>query len=118
MTDPISQGTTYYVRVSADQTYWTEAISFSTFLDIHPYPNPFRVSEGHTNITFTNLLQNSEITITTISGKLVCREDGIGPDDWAWDVTNKNGDKIAPGVYLYSVKYPLGSMNGKFLVIR
>jgi len=117
-TDPIEQGITYYWRVSNNNAVWTSPISFSALLEIHPYPNPFRASEGHTNITFTNLPQDSSIMISTISGDIILREDNIGPEDWAWEVKNDRGNNLAPGVYLYAINFPSGSSNGKLLVIR
>jgi len=117
-TNPIEQGITYYWRVSNNNVVWTSPISFSALLEIHPYPNPFRASEGHTNITFTNLPQDSSIMISTISGDIIFREDNVGPEDWAWDVKNDRGNNLAPGVYLYAINFPSGSSNGKVLVIR
>ncbi|MCP4580772.1 MAG: T9SS type A sorting domain-containing protein [candidate division Zixibacteria bacterium] len=116
--DPLEASQTYYWRVSSNGVLWTSALSFSAMLNIHPYPNPFRASEGHTMVTFTNLLENSEITISTLSGEIIKREDNIGPDDWAWDVKNSGGNNLAPGVYLYNISFPSGSTSGKVLVIR
>lgn len=118
ITEPIEQGVTYYWRISSNNIVWTSPISFSAVLDIHPYPNPFRPSEGHTSITFTNLPQNSSIIISTISGDIVLREDKIGLIDWVWDVKNERGRDLAPGVYLYMIDFPSGSSNGKVMVIR
>ena len=44
--------------------------------------------------------------------------DDIGPEDWNWDVTNSGGSNLAPGIYLYNIKFPAGSTSGKLMVIR
>ena len=118
LTEPITPGITYYWRVSSDNLVWMAPISFTAELKVHPYPNPYKVSSGHTNITFTNLLDNSDITITTISGDIVLKVRGLGPGDWIWDVKNDKGEDVAPGIYLYSINYPFGSTSGKLIVIR
>ncbi|MCD6162710.1 MAG: right-handed parallel beta-helix repeat-containing protein [candidate division Zixibacteria bacterium] len=118
LSESLEQGETYYWRISPDNILWAQSLSFSTLFDIHPYPNPFRPSDGHTAITFTNLPQNSNIIIATISGEIVMTGNDIGPDDWVWDARNSGGDNLASGVYLYMVDFPSGSTNGKVIVIR
>jgi hypothetical protein len=118
ITEPLSNGMFYYWRISSDNIVWTSPIVFSTVLDIHPYPNPFRTSEGHTNITFTNLPPESRLIVATVSGSIVRRVDGIGPENWIWDVRNDNGGELASGVYLYVVEYRNGSSRDKLMVIR
>ena len=116
--DPLEGGTAYYWRVSSNGVIWTSPLAFTTILDIHPYPNPFKPSLGHTSITFTNLTAESDITISTISGQIVLHQDSIGPSDWIWDVKSGGGDDLAPGVYLYSIDFPGGSTSGKVMIIR
>ncbi len=116
--EPLIQGQTYYWRISADNTIWTSPIGFSVFLDPHPYPNPFRISNGNTEITFTNLPPQSRVVIATVSGKIVRDVQDLGPTDWVWDVRNEKGRELASGVYLYILEYPGGSSSGKIMVIR
>ena len=97
---------------------YTSPLAFSVLLDIHPYPNPFRPAEGHNYIIFTNLPANSDIVIATISGDIVYHEDGIGQNDWMWDVKNEGGKDLASGVYLYNINFPSGSVGGKLMVTR
>ncbi len=118
ITEPLLNGITYYWRISSDNTIWTAPIAFSASLDIHPYPNPFRASEGHTSIIFANLPPESRLTIATVSGKIVREVEGIGPDSWVWDVKNDNGRELASGVYLYIVEYENGYSRDKVMVIR
>jgi hypothetical protein len=49
----------YHWRASADNADWSE-FSVTLKLDIHAYPVPFRSSDGHSRITFTNLPENSK----------------------------------------------------------
>lgn len=116
--EPLAVGGAYYWRVSSNGAIWTSPLAFTAVLDIHPYPNPFKPSLGHTTITFTNLTAESEITISTISGQIILRADSIGPQDWVWDVKNSSGDDLAPGVYLYNIDFPGGSVAGKIMVVR
>ncbi len=118
VSEPLDAGNTYYWRVSSNGMIWTAPIAFTAELDIHPYPNPFRPEAGHNFVTFTNLVEQSDIVIATLSGKIVKHENDIGPDEWQWDVKNDDGDELAPGVYLYSINFPSGSTGGKVVVIR
>jgi len=118
ITDPLEQGQAYFWRVSGGNNVWTSPLHFTADLDIHSYPNPFRSSAGYPTITFTNLPQDAKIVISTISGKIVKRQNDIGPGDWIWDVKNDNGDNLAPGVYPFNVDYPSGSSSGKVVVIK
>jgi len=116
--DPLEHGQQYFWRVSSDGSAWTSALAFTVELNIHTYPNPFRPSEGHSQIIFTNLPENADLTISTISGNIILRQGDIGPNDWAWDVTNESGTDLAPGVYLYNINFPSGSVGGKVVVVR
>ena len=118
VSEPLETGQTYYWQVSSNGVVYTAPLSFAAVLDIHPFPNPFRPSEGHNYITFTNLMENSDIVIATISGDIVYQEDDIGPADWVWDVKNDGGKDLAPGVYLFNINFPSGSVSGKVMVIR
>jgi hypothetical protein len=118
VSEPLTTGQTYYWRVSSDGVVYTAPLSFAAVLDIHPFPNPYRPSEGHNYITFTNLVENSDIVIATISGDIVFQEDNIGPTDWVWNVKNDGGKDLAPGVYLFNINFPSGSVSGKVMVIR
>jgi hypothetical protein len=118
VSEPLEANVEYYWRVSSNGVIWTSPLSFTAVLEIHPYPNPFRPSLGHTHVTFINLLENSDITISTISGMVVLQQTGIGPADWIWNVKNSAGSDLASGVYLYNVSFPAGSASGKVMVIR
>ena len=114
----IIAGMLYYWQISADNQLWTSPISFSAVLDIHPYPNPFRSSDGFPGIIFTNLSVDSDITIVTSSGEIVFEINSVGPGEWTWNLRNRDGHEIASGVYLYHVDFPNGTAAGKLMVIR
>lgn len=126
VTDTLLADTIYYWRISPDNAVWTGAASFTYSAasgvaaapDIHPYPNPYRPADGHSDITFTNLVENSKITIMTVSGSLVLVKEGLPAGDWVWDGKNGSGAEVATGAYFYYVSYPSGSASGKLLVIR
>ncbi|OGC91155.1 MAG: hypothetical protein A2W25_10220 [candidate division Zixibacteria bacterium RBG_16_53_22] len=118
ISQPLQQGPVYYWRASADNIIWTAPIAFAAEIDIHPYPNPYRASVGVPGVTFVNLPGNSRVTIATVSGSVVREAEGIGPDEWIWDVKNNGGGELASGVYLYRVDYPDGSSSGKVMIIR
>lgn len=136
---PLEESQNYFWRGRAlassppDTSNWSETIEFNLYttgieddsteeeflaLDIHPYPNPFNSSQGHTNITFVDLPENSSITIATISGNIVTRASRIGPGEWVWDVKNEKGSDLASGIYLYNIEFPSGHRDGKVMIIR
>jgi len=107
----------YYWRASTDGANWI-TFPFELKLNSFAYPVPFRPSDGHSYITFTNLPGDSRIVIATVSGATVFTENGVGPDDWIWDVKNDKGRDLASGVYLYAVDSAGGVNKGKIVVIR
>lgn len=108
----------YYWRASADNLKWTAPINFTAIPKIHVFPNPYRTGNGDFGVTFTNIPQNSDITISTVSGNNIKHVDNVGPNDWVWDTKNNNGEDVAPGVYLYFVDYNDGSASGKVIISR
>ncbi|MDX9857796.1 MAG: fibronectin type III domain-containing protein [candidate division Zixibacteria bacterium] len=124
--DSLMDDVTYYWRISPDNAVWTGAATFTydaasavaAAPDIHPYPNPFRPSDGHTDVTFTNLLEDSKLTIMTVSGTLVLVKDNLPAGDWTWDGRNDSGSEVSTGAYFYYVSYPSGTASGKLLIIR
>lgn len=115
--EAIMQDTIYYWRVSSDNVVWTNSISFSALLEIHAYPNPFKVSAGHSAITFTNLPSNSRLTVASVSGSIVFQETELGPGDWIWDIRSNAWSDLASGVYLYSVEFDGEMRRGKIMII-
>jgi hypothetical protein len=113
---------------------------------VYVVPNPYRggaqwdlvprdEDPSGTKITFRNLPRTKgTIHVYTLAGDLV-REipfDGTAPPDLlygldpvaagtgqvAWNLISRNGQRIASGIYLYSVDSRLGRSVGRFVVIR
>ncbi len=86
----------------------------------YAYPVPFKSSEGHEKITFTNLSSRATIKIYTVSGSLVnTLRETDGDHVLVWQpVTNKSGDNVASGVYLYYIYNDEENKKGKLVIIR
>ncbi len=106
-----------YVRVRAWDTYnnpstaetYFEATSTDQLriTDVMNYPNPFA---GATSFTFRqNLLTPLTVTIKiyTVAGRLIQSIDAASPGEpflkIDWDGRDRDGDRLANGVYLYKV---------------
>jgi hypothetical protein len=85
----------------------------------HAFPVPYVPKDGHINITFTNLPGSGSIKIFTINGEEVASL-SVAPGELIknWPVTNKDGKKLATGVYLYIVDGGGEKTTGKLVVIR
>ena len=85
----------------------------------YAYPVPFRPASGHTIITFKNLAANSTIKVFTIMGELVWQgQNDQNQDVIPWNVTNRDGDHVASGVYIYQIKNSYSEKRGKLIIIR
>lgn len=103
------------------------------------YPNPagkgyaHTSGEGHTTIQFQlgRPANDSQVNIYTLSGDLVRKvsssEINLNTDrsvdekwvyEFDWDLTNGNGQHVAPGVYLYLVRADGQTKTNKLVVIR
>ena len=106
------------VSGSGDGTY-DQRISFEIFTEssitqLINYPNPFSTSTRFIfTLTGSELPDNMLIQIMTITGKVVkeITQDDLGPihigrniTEYEWDGTDKYGDQLANGVYLYKVQ--------------
>jgi hypothetical protein len=84
------------------------------------YPNPWR-SDQHAafpRITFAGLAAGTTIKIFTVSAHEVKELHTDGPT-CPWDLTNKSGDKVASGIYLYLITDRQGDkVRGKLAVIK
>ena len=93
---------------------------FGLLKDLKVYPSPFDSSRGHTQINFTELTADARIRIFTLAGKLVVdsgplREQGT----WVWDVKNREGEKVARGIYIYLATNSQGEKKiGKIAVVK
>ena len=85
---------------------------------IHAFPNPFKPSLGHSQVTFRYVPLNSTVTVTTIAGDVVKTFDYTKETDIVWDVKGEGQNELASGVYLYWVSHTGKVSSGKLLVIR
>ncbi len=85
----------------------------------HCYPVPFKPSEGHARITFTDLTRAARVRIYTLSGELVRTLDKSDSGDFMeWDVKNSRGENVVSGVYFFTVKSASQTKTGKLMILR
>ena len=78
------------------------------------FPNPF-IIRGADEVLSFNYNGDAIVRLYTAAGELV-REMSVNVN---WDGTNQHGQKVAPGVYLFLITAPDGSVGrGKILLIR
>ena len=101
-------------------------ITKSDLEDVFVVPNPYRAGSdfnrvyGDETIYFRGLPDQCEISIYTITGKLVDRfsHNDSSSGQYAWHLENSDGEKIAPGLYIYYVESDGYDFAGKFSVVR
>ncbi len=83
------------------------------------YPQPLELSDDRAFLTFANLPENCRIDVFTSGGRHVrTLRNGDGRTFLSWDVTNKLGNKLGSGVYVYRVTGDNLDRLGKFLLVR
>jgi len=84
---------------------------------IKVYPNPFKPSAGHTEVTFDNLPSGASVKIFHIEGRIIrtLQEEG---EQAKWDVKDKEGEKVSSGFYLYRIESGKEHQTGKLVIIR
>ena len=76
----------------------TETVTVMTEDKVYAYPNP--VTPSYTGpITITGLTYNADVKILNASGKLI-REGKSNGQLFTWDGCDKNGNRVASGVYM------------------
>lgn len=99
-----------------------EVINESTISNFLNYPNPFSTSTRFVfTLTGAEVPEDIKIQILTVSGKVVreITRDELGPirigrniTEFAWDGTDRYGDPLANGLYIYKV---ITRLNGESL---
>lgn len=116
--DPTT-GRLWVVTENGVNRFQSEAKPFISGAEgVKAYPNPFR--EKHRMLVIDNLPKGATGAIFTQSGNAVRRfasRDARG-NQFQWDGTNEAGNRVKPGIYLYSVSAPSGSSRGKIIVAR
>jgi hypothetical protein len=133
-------GVEYFYTATASNRFGTESefaeavsvvipeaaptLSEETLDRVFVAPNPYHLDSGRP-VEFRNLTRRATIRIYTASGDLVKRiEHRNGASTEPWDGRNENGDRIAPGVYVYHIESGRESgreeisTGGKFAVFR
>jgi len=71
------------------------------FSDLYAYPNPIAISSSLNSIVnIDGLVENSEIKILDISGKLINQFRSIGGKTTPWNCKDFNGQLVASGIYI------------------
>lgn len=99
--------------------YESEVKGVPTVLgDFKVYPNPFR--PNHRYVIFDNLPAGASVAIHTESGNVIRRfpSSQVQGNQCQWDGLNASGNKVSPGVYLYSVVSKSKTLMGKIIVAR
>ena len=95
-------------------------------LNISVFPNPFRDDSGlklkseANTITWTNLPALCTIRIYTSAGELVrtIEHDNPAIGEATWDQLNNARQKVAPGIYFWTVSSDVGSAKGTLVLIK
>ena len=106
-----------------------EVAKRSSELDkIRVVPNPYRViaewelSQDERMIKFTHLPAECTIRIVNTAGELMqTLEHGAHSpinSEEVWNLRTYENREIAPGLYFYYIKSPLGEKSGKFVIIK
>jgi len=85
---------------------------------IYAFPNPVR-EDFSGEITITGLVKDSNVKITTISGKLVYETRSLGGRAY-WNGRNFNGEKVKTGVYIAYISAEDGTevQTTKIMIVR
>jgi hypothetical protein len=99
--------------------------------NVKVYPNPYKPNSGSIydnnpivgdGIIFSGLTHKAKVQIFNIAGELVTEfEEEDGDGIYVWDTRNKNGDKVASGVYIYFITNPDNESQktkGRIVIIR
>lgn len=112
-------GAVWIVSTQGINFYESEGRSPISSLDgVKGYPNPFR--SQHQFFVIDNVSKGSSGAIFTQSGsavKIFSSKDLKGAQ-FQWDGNNSMGNKVTPGIYIYSVTKDGRSAQGKIIVAR
>jgi hypothetical protein len=83
------------------------------------YPVPYKARSGVPGITFAGLTPDTRIRIFSSDGRLVQTLHSSGTNV-LWDVTNRNQEQLASGVYFYIIENsaPNQKKEGKLVIIQ
>lgn len=83
------------------------------------YPNPVRPDGEVSRVTFLNLPAEARVEIFSSNGLHLATVEAAGGNNVAyWNLTNRQGDPVSSGVYIYRVVSEERAESGKIMVIR
>jgi hypothetical protein len=94
--------------------------------DVRVFPNPFRGVSGfptrgeESSIVWTNLPGLATIRIFTSSGELVktIKQESLTSGQVVWDQLSDARQRVAPGIFFWTVESPVGSSHGTLVIIK
>ena len=100
-------------------SYRSDAVSArSDYSSVTVYPNPVR-PEFVGDVVVTGLMENSQVKITDINGRLMTTGRSLG-GQFLWDLSQGDGSRVSTGVYLVFAAAQDGSagMVAKIVVVN
>jgi len=94
--------------------------------DVRVFPNPFREVSGfptsgeESSIVWTNLPGQATVRIFTSSGELVktIKHESTTSGQVVWNQLSDARQRVASGIYFWTVESPVGSSRGTLLIIK
>jgi hypothetical protein len=94
--------------------------------DVRVFPNPFRGVSGfptvgeESSIVWTNLPGVATVRIFTSSGELVktIKQESLVSGQVVWDQLSDARQRVAPGIYFWTVESSVGSSRGTLVIIK
>ncbi len=114
----LESGQRYWWRARANSFPTTTPQSFT--IKVEPFAYPTRVDASSTvqEITFAELPANAALQITTVSGGIVLRREGLSEGTFVWDTNGSDGRPVASGVYSWTITSDQGTTRGQVMIIR
>ena len=91
------------VGTPTDEVSGPHVVLSGSLENLMVYPNPFEPARGHTGIVFAGLTNDVTIRIFDLSGEEISRGDVSRETSWTWNVRNREGERVARGIYIYLV---------------
>ena len=100
---------------SIDQLSYTVELS-----PVTPGPNLVKTSSTRNKVVFYNVPSQAKIQIFSVNGQLVTRLQNQSGEvqHLSWDLTDRLGQKVATGIYVYYIRMNQRDIVGKFAVVR
>ncbi|MDE2833987.1 MAG: hypothetical protein OXM02_05650 [Bacteroidota bacterium] len=136
----VSLGVGYFYSVIAidsegDESWFTnrnaEAVTVASSpaadaMNVRVFPNPFRLVSGfptsgeESTIVWTNLPPRATIRIYTSAGELfkVIEHDDPYTGQAVWDQLSDSRQRVAPGIYFWTVQSDVGTAKGSLLIVK